>query len=94
MSEKDLQEIDHELQGLVGDMVRVAVVPDGWSLNHFGPAVVITGELESKKAEVLHAYRVLLDKNTYSYFTPKQVVLINTLSSITNITLSIPVEDQ
>lgn len=90
---------EKELLSYVGDEVRVAIVKDGWSLKHFGPSMVIGGILETKKLDqeedgVLHHFRVLVAKDIYAYFTPKEVVLINPLATKTNITLSIPVESE
>lgn len=83
-----------ELAKLEGLFVRVAIVNDGLTRNHFGPQIAVAGPLEIKEDENGEPhYRVLSDKNNFSYFGAENVVLINTLTTDPTITLSIPVDE-
>lgn len=87
-----LKELTQSLDELVGFKVRVAIVPDGFSRNNFGPQIAVAGVLERKEDDehVAH-YRAMRDSDNFTYFTAKNVVLINTLANVPTITLSIPV---
>lgn len=80
------------LDELVGMHVRVAIVPDGYSRNTFGPQVSTAGTLERKEDSGGNPhYRVLHDNDNFAYFQLDNVVLVNTLVSVPTVTLNIPV---
>lgn len=85
-------ELKETMHDLVGNRVRVAIVPDGFTRNTFGPQISVAGVLECKPApDGEPRYRVLVDDDTFAYFTLDNIVLANTLASEPTITLQIPV---
>lgn len=73
--------------------MRVAIVPDGFSRNNFGPQIAVAGILECKNdAAGQPHYRVLRDNDSFAYFQPANIVLVNTLTTVPTITLTIPVD--
>ena len=86
-------EIKKEVDELVGFPVRVAIVPDGFSRNHFGPQVAVAGVLERKEdSRGQPHYRAMCDSDNFAYFQLDNVVLVNTLATVPTITLTIPVD--
>jgi len=80
------------LAKLENSHVRVAIVPDGITRNHFGPQIAVAGTLEIKKDQGGNPhYRVLSDEENFSYFLPENVILVSSATSIPTITLTIPV---
>lgn len=80
------------LTSCVGQYVCVAIVPDGYTRNTFGPQIAVGGILEAKNIEgEKPELRVVANDDNFCYFTPEQVVLINTLATRPTITLNIPV---
>ena len=82
MSENKSQ-YDDELNALVGKEVVVAVSVLGYNRNHYFTQMSVNGTLESNgtlfELHGVHAYRVLLTRDTYCYFTGEDVYLINPL---------------
>lgn len=95
MTQLPLQTRIEKLSKLEGTFVRVAIVPDALTRNHFGPQIAVAGTLEIKTDdEGQPHYRVLSDKDNFSYFGADNVVIINTLATAPTITLSIPVDEE
>jgi len=85
-------ELKETMNDLVGNRVRVAIVPDGFTRNTFGPQIAVAGTLECKTNEAGEPrYRVIVDDDNFAYFTLDNIVLANTLASVPTITLRIPV---
>lgn len=81
------------LRSLVGQYVRVAIVPDGYSRNNFDVQIAVGGKLECKQEGNSEPhYRVLSDDDNFTYFMVKDVILVNTLATRPTIMLNIPVE--
>lgn len=80
-----------DLKSLVGKFVRVAITEDGYTRCHFGPQLAVGGVLEEHHDKPGH-YRVLVNDDTFTYFTPDNVVLVNLLTSKPTIMLKIDVE--
>jgi hypothetical protein len=88
MTHKDPNHLAH----LEGKPVRVAIVPDGITRNHFGPQIAVFGPLEIKyDHDGNPLYRVLATDECFAYFDPDSIVQVNTLTQFPTITLSIPV---
>lgn len=86
-------EIKKEINELVGFPVRVAIVPDGFSRNHFGSQIAVAGVLERKEdSRGQPHYRAMCDSDNFAYFQLNNVVLVNTLATVPTITLTIPVD--
>jgi hypothetical protein len=79
------------LQHLVGQYVRVAIVPDGYTRNTYGAQIAVGGKLESQEGNDGPAYRVVANDDNFTYFTGEDVVIVNTLASVPTIMLNIPV---
>jgi len=77
------------LEDWIGKDVRVCIVEDGFSRNHFGPQIALRGILEENDGH----YRVLVNDDIFTYFTPENVVLCNPLASVPTITLRIDVQE-
>lgn len=86
-----LQEIQADLDTYIGKRVRVAITEDGYSRNHFGPQIAVAGKLEKRGED---KYRVACDDDNFSYFTPREVVLVNPLASVPTIMLKIDVDTE
>jgi hypothetical protein len=87
------KEIVQSLNDLVGFKVRVAIVPDGFSRNNFGPQIAVAAVLERKDDDNGQPhYRAMRDDDNFTYFTAENVVCINTLARAPTIMLSIPVK--
>lgn len=81
------------LRSLVGQYVRVSIVPDGYSRNNFNVQIAVGGKLECKQEGNSEPhYRVLSDDDNFTYFMVKDVILVNTLATRPTIMLNIPVE--
>ncbi len=81
-----------ELRKLVGQEVRVAITRDGYSRNHYDAQIAIMGTLEAHPED--DAFRVIVDNDTFAYFEPSDVVLVNLLASKPTIMLTIPVQPE
>jgi hypothetical protein len=93
--QETFEHIATSLEHLKGKLVRVAIVEDGITRNHFGPQIAVCGHLEIKTDEAKNPhYRVLHNDECFAYFTPNEVLLVNTLTRFPTITLSIPTEIQ
>lgn len=88
-----LSQMEHSaLDAHVGQVVRLAIVEDGATTNHYRPQMAMSGKLE--KHPIQEAYRVVVKDDIFTYFGPENVVLVNTLISPTLITLKIDVKPE
>ena len=71
-------ESQEELEALAGDQVIVAISEAGIARKGYWPQMSIHGTLEHLPDSDL--FRVVVSKNTYTYFTQKNVYLINPLA--------------
>lgn len=72
-----MKDVRKEMEQLVGEEVTVAVSTLGMVRNGFHTQMSIEGTLEENDG----MYRVLRDNCTFTYFTPKDVYLVNPLVS-------------
>lgn len=92
---KDDDDIKGQLDKLIGETVRVVIVPDGMNRNNFGPQIAIAGKLEklgAERARGKDCYRVLVSDEIFSYFSPEIVVIVNLLTKLPTIALDIKVD--
>ena len=72
-----MKDVRKEIEQLVGKKVTVAVSTQGIVRNGFHTQMSIEGTLEENDG----MYRVLRDNCTFTYFTPKDVYLVNPIVS-------------
>ena len=70
-------ESQKELEALVGEEVVVAISEAGISRKGYWPQMSVQGTLE--QLGDTDSFRVVVSKDTYTYFTSKNVYLINPL---------------
>lgn len=85
-----MEDIREDLKNLIGKEVRVAITKDGFTRNHYGAQIAVSGILECHPED--EAYRVVVDDHNFTYFEPNDVVLVNMLAKVPTIMLTIPVE--
>lgn len=90
-SPEQINELNDILAGLIGNAVRVAIVPDGFTRNTFNPQIAVYGPLEARSTTGDGSYRVLHDENNFCYFTTTNVLHVNLLASVPTVMIQIPV---
>jgi len=86
-------ESKESIEAYAGDQVIVAISEAGTSRKGYWPQMSIQGTLEQLGDS--DSFRVILSDNTYTYFTSKNVYLINPLTGpyvILHIEIDTPVE--
>jgi hypothetical protein len=86
-------ESKESIEAYAGDQVIVAISEAGTSRKGYWPQMSIQGTLE--QLDDSDSFRVVLSDNTYTYFTSKNVYLINPLTGpyvILNIEIDTPAE--
>ena len=71
-------ESEEEIAAYTGDQVIVAISSAGLSRKGYWPQMSIHGTLEYLEGS--NAFRVVVSKNTYTYFNTENVYLINPLA--------------
>jgi len=77
------------INSLVGEEVVVAITHDGYTRNHFDAQISICGILEKHPND--EAFRIVLSKQTFTYFEEEDVISVSTNASKPIIMLTIPV---